>query len=149
MKKDIKLYNVLFPFWMLMLFPQVWLIVLPGNFIIDSLVLLLGMIFLKVEERKQYYKQNIFKIFWIGILSDVLGSAFMLIMMIVFEVGHMGDDLYLTIPALVISAVSIFILNYFFTFRNDNAKLRLKMALIFAIVTAPYTFLVPSSWLYG
>lgn len=149
MKKDIKLYNVLFPFWMLLLFPQVWLIVLPGNFIIDSLVLLISMIVLKIEDRKQYYKSNIFKIFGIGILSDMLGSAFMLIMMIGFEVGRMGDDLYLTVPALIISAVSIFIFNYFLTFRNDNAKLRFKMALIFAIVTAPYTFLVPSSWLYG
>jgi len=41
-KKDIKLYNILFPLWMLLLFPQAWLIVLPGNFIIDSLVFLIS-----------------------------------------------------------------------------------------------------------
>ncbi len=41
--KDIKLYNVIFPFWMILLFPSVWFIVLPGNFIIDSLVLLISM----------------------------------------------------------------------------------------------------------
>ena len=44
MKKGrVKLYNVLFPVWMLMMFPGMWLIILPGNFIIDSLVLLITM----------------------------------------------------------------------------------------------------------
>ena len=36
-ENEVKLYNVLFPFWMIMLFPQLWAIVLPGNFIIDLL----------------------------------------------------------------------------------------------------------------
>ena len=48
-----KLYNLLFPFWMLMLLPQLWLIVLPGNFIIDSLVLLVSMFILKVENKTE------------------------------------------------------------------------------------------------
>ena len=62
MKKDVKLYNVLFPFWMLLLFPQMWLIVLPGNFIIDSLVLLISMAVLKISDKKQWYNQHILKI---------------------------------------------------------------------------------------
>jgi len=60
----------------------------------------------------------------------------------------MGDELYLTLPALFISAVLIFVLNYFVTFKKTDKALRLNLSLIFAIVTAPYTFLVPSSWLY-
>ena len=55
-KNDIKLYNVLFPFWMLMLFPQLWLIILPGNFMIDSLVLLISLKLFKICEKKQWYK---------------------------------------------------------------------------------------------
>ena len=149
MKKEVKLYNVLFPFWMLMLFPQIWLIILPGNFIIDSLVLVISMYLLKLEEKKQFYKRNILKIFAFGILSDVIGSLYMLLMMICFQLGRMGDELYITLPALIISAVLIFIFNYFVTFKKYDKKLKLKLALTFAIVTAPYTFLVPSSWLYG
>ncbi len=149
MKKEIRLYNVLFPFWMLLLFPQVWLIVLPGNFIIDSLVLMLSMCCLKIQNRKEFYKQNILKIFGFGILSDIVGSAYMLIMMTCLQIGRMGDELHLTLPALIISAVCIFILNCFVTFRKCDKPTRIKLALIFAIITAPYTFLVPSSWLYG
>ena len=149
MKKDIKLYNVLFPFWMMLLFPQLWLIVLPGNFIIDSIVLVASMYCLKIQNKKEFYKNKILQIFGFGILSDVVGSAYMLIMMIGLQVGRMGDEWYLTVPALIISAVCIFILNYFVTFKKCDKHLRLKLALIFAIVTAPYTFLVPSSWIYG
>lgn len=149
MKKEIKLYNVLFPFWMLLLFPQLWLIVLPGNFIIDSFVLLISMFVLKIQDKKVFYKQNILKIFGIGILSDVVGSAYMLVMMICLQIGRMGDELYLTLPALAISASCIFMLNYFGTFKNCDKQMRVKLSLIFAIITAPYTFLVPSSLLYG
>lgn len=148
MKKEVKLYNVLFPFWMLLLFPQMWLIVLPGNFIIDSLVLLVSMAVLKIADKKQWYKKHILKIFLFGLLADIIGSAYMLLMMIGFELGRMGDELHLTIPALAISAVLIFVFNYLITFRKADKVLRLKFALTFAIVTAPYTFLIPSSWLY-
>lgn len=147
-KKDIKLYNVLFPFWMLLLFPPIWLIVLPGNFVIDSLVLIISMFLLKISDKKHYYKRHILKIYGFGMLSDIVGSAYMLLLMLVFQVGRMGDEPYLTIPALIISAVLIFMLNYFVTFKNTDKALRLKLSVIFAIVTAPYTFLIPSSWLY-
>ena len=145
---DIKLYNVLFPFWMLLLFPQMWAIVLPGNFIIDSIVLIISMLALKMTEKKQFYKRHIFQIWGFGMLSDIIGAAYMFLLMWAFEVGSMGDELYLTIPALIISAVLIFVLNYFVTFRKSDKALRLKLALTFAIITAPYTFLIPSSWLY-
>lgn len=148
MKKEISLYNVIFPFWMLILFPQVWLIVLPGNFIIDSIVLIVTMFILKLENKKQWYKEHIVKIFGIGMLSDIIGSAYMLLMITVFQVGRMGDELYLTLPALAISAVLIFVLNYFITFKKSDKETRKLFSLVFAIVTAPYTFLIPTSWMY-
>ncbi len=148
MKTNTKLCNVLFPFWMLLIFPQSWLVVLPGNFLIDSLVLLIGMLLWKIGDKKRYYINHIFKIFGFGILSDMVGASYMLVMLIGLELGSMGDEWYLTVPALLISAILIFVLNYFVTFGKEDKKLRMKMALLFAVVTAPYTFLVPSSWLY-
>ena len=145
---DIKLYNVLFPFWMLLLLPTMWLIVLPGNFIIDSLVLILSMVVLKISDKKQFYKRHILKIYGFGMLSDIIGAAYMLWLICALQVGNMGDEPYLTIPALIISAILIFVLNYFISFRRVDKKTRFTLSLIFAIVTAPYTFLVPSSWLY-
>ena len=68
-RKDIKLYNVLFPFWAILLFPQTWWFVLPGNFVIDSLVLIISMWILKISEKKQWYKKHILKIFLFGLIS--------------------------------------------------------------------------------
>lgn len=147
-RKKIKLYNVLFPFWMLMLFPQIWLIVLPGNFIIDSLVFYVSMLILKIGDKKQWYKKYILKIHVFGMLSDMVGSVYLMLTMLVFQIGIRGDELYITMPALFISAVLIFVFNYFVTFRKIDKQVRFKLSLIFAVITAPYTFLVPSSWLY-
>lgn len=148
MKKQIKLYNVLFPVWMLMLFPQMWLIVLPGNFLIDSLILIMSMYILKIVEKRGFYKQNILKIFLFGLLADAIGAVYMFIMAYCFEVGIMGDEWYLTVPGILISAFGIFLLNYFVTFRKTEKTTRLRLSVIFAVVTAPYTFLIPTSWLY-
>lgn len=146
--KGVRLYNVLFPLWMLMLFPVTWLIVLPGNFLIDSLVLLIGLKWLKIPDAKAWYKRHILPVFGFGMLADVIGAAYMLGMML-RGLSGMGDEPRMTIPALLISAVCIFVFNYFVTFRKAEKPVRLRLALTFAIVTAPYTFLVPSGWLYG
>lgn len=148
-KSEVRLYNVLFPIWMLVLFPQTWLTVLPGNFAIDSLVLLLGMMLFGVSEKKPFYKRHILKIYLFGLLADFIGSAYMLLMMVGFDVGSMGDEWYLTVPGIAIAAVMIFVFNYFFTFKKEEKPLRVRLALLFAVVTAPYTFLIPTSVLYG
>lgn len=145
--RSIKLYNVLFPVWMLLLFPQMWLIVLPGNFLIDSLVLIIGMYALKTADKKQCYKQHILKIFAFGLASDFVGAAFLLLMA-VLEISTFGDEWYFTVPAMLVSAALIYVFNYFVTFKHSEAQFRRKMALTFAIATAPYTFLIPTSWIY-
>ena len=149
MKKDVRLYNVLFPAWFLMLIPTVWLIVLPGNFLIDSLVLVAAMFALKVGEKKQFYKKHILKIFLFGLLADAIGSVFLFVMAFVLEMGVYGDEWYMTVPAVLISAAFVFLFNYGVTFKRCERPVRSRLALTFAIVTAPYTFLIPSAWLYG
>ena len=145
---DIKLYNLLFPLWLILMFPLAWIVVLPANFLIDSLVLIISMAILKITDKKLWYKRYILKIFCFGMLSDIVASAFMFVMVMVFEAGLTGDELYLSIPSILIASALIFILNYFVTFRKIDKRLRFKLSMIFATVTAPYTFLVQTSWLY-
>ncbi len=147
---EVKLYNVLFPLWMLLLFPQMWAVTLPGNFIIDSLVLVACMFAFHITDKWHFYRRHILQIFGFGMLADLVGAAYILLLWIwAGEIITLGDELYLTIPALLISAVCIFLFGYFVTFKKSDKALRLKLALAFAILTAPYTFLVPSKWLYG
>ena len=146
--KETKLYNVLFPFWMLLMLPWLWGVVIFGNFLIDSLILLVCMLSLKMAAKKQFYKKHILKVYFFGLLADIIGAVYMIVLMVFFNVGSMGDELYLTLPALAISAVMIFIFDYFISFKSSEKKTRFVCSLVFAIATSPYTFLVPSSWLY-
>ncbi len=147
MKKETRLYNVIFPFWMLILFPAMWFVILPANFAIDSLVLFVAMRFLKLQDKKQIYKNTILKVFAFGMLSDIIGAALMYLML-VLELSQTADELYFTIPAMIISAILIFVFDYFFSFKKLEKPIRFKLALIFAVVTAPYTFLIPTEWMY-
>ena len=148
MENKFKLYNVLFPIWLLYLLPVMWLIILPGNFIIDSLVLIITMYIIKIHFKKEFYKRHIFKIFIFGMLADFIGALVQFVMMFIFEMGNSGDDLIITIPGLIVSMIMIFIFNYFITFKKTSKSTRLKLSLIYALVTAPYTFLIPLSWIY-
>lgn len=147
-RTEIRLNNILFPLWLLMLIPTAWLVILPGNFIIDSIVLLISMATLHIADKKQMYKKTILKIWFFGFISDIVGALYILGNMYLFELDIRGDEFYLTIPAVLISAILIFLLNYLISFKGYDRKTKFKLAISFAIFTAPYTFLIPISWIY-
>lgn len=147
MKNDIKLYNVLFPLWLILAIPPISLGVIIFNFLFDSLILLIGMKKYNIAEKGKFYKKHILKIVLFGFLADIIGSIYMFVLMYFFRIGSMGDELYLTIQGFIISVVLIFVFNYYITFKKD--MLRLELSLLFATFTAPYTFFIPSSLLYG
>ena len=76
-KKSIKLYNVIFPIWLLWLIPMTWVIVLPANFLIDLLVVVLTMKYLKVKEIKLNAKSVILKVWIFGFIADFIGTSAM------------------------------------------------------------------------
>ena len=147
MKKDITLYNVFFPFWLLLkLSPLGWGLTIVGNFIVDSLVLFLLMWILKIADKKQFFKKSIWKVYGFGLLADLFGSVLLFFCVIKELPGiRMGDEWFITVPALLISAAYIFCSNYFITFKHSDKKVRLWCSITFAVATAPYTFLVQSS----
>lgn len=149
LNKEVRFYNVIFPVWMLLMIPVLWAVVIVGNFIVDTIVLLVALAVMKIAEKKHLYKKLIFKIYAFGLLSDVIGAVYMLAMMVVFRIGNDGDEWYLTVPGLLIAAALIFVFNYFVSFRKLERPLRFKLALTFAVVTAPYTFLIPNEWTYS
>lgn len=139
-----KLYNVLFPIWLLFLVPTVWLIAIPTNFIIDSIVLLISIKVLKIEDKKDFYLKHIFFVFLFGFLSDMLGALMLLTITVIFQ-NITGLELWLALIGVLVACFFIFFFNYSFTFRKLEEKQRKELALIFAIFTAPITFLIPTS----
>ena len=140
---DVRLNSVSYPFWLLLFVPILWLIFVPGNFLFDSLVLFICMKVFKLDNKKEFFKKNILKIFSLGLVAKIFGTLCLYVMAFIFDLGTNGTELYLTIPALILTGALIFVLNYFVTFRNMDKSLRLKLSLIFAITTAPFIFVLP------
>lgn len=172
MKNNItKLYNVIFPIWVLWLFPMTWFVVLPANFIIDLTVTFLTLKFMKVSNAKMYAKAVICKVWLIGFLSDFIGTAVMFSTYLIDSkmspevndwwydniVGPVScaplSNVYAflwTTVCIFIAGISIYFLNYKIAFKKlDLArKQKKKLALSLAVFTAPYLFYIPTKWFY-
>ncbi len=163
--KEIKLFNVMFPVWLLFIFPITWLLVIPVNFIIDSFVLLLGMFLLQVDDKLSFYKKTVLWVFLFGFAADILGGIVLLITQFVEDNAFFYE--YLTAPiaqnpfdnvysllytclAVVISGILIYVFNRFVSFRKiSDKKVKRVISLLLAFFTAPYLFLLPTSSIYG
>lgn len=170
-KNEVKLYNVIFPIWMLWLVPITWLVILPGNLLIDFLVLYFTMKHLGLDDPKHSAKSVLLKTWLCGFLSDFIGTIFMfLALYIEFDskssmqywwseniqraVGanpfsSIYGFLWVTVCVLI-AAVCIYLFNYLWCLRklDIDPTLRKKIALSMAVFTAPYLFYLPTTWLY-
>ena len=157
MKQDrsIRLYNVMFPIWFFFFLPPIWLVMLPVNFGVDTLVLMLSARRQQVEDRKALWKKHILPVWGIGFLSDLIGAGLVFLIYLVVAESPLVDTwmnpvlfpgtTIISIPGVVLAGVMIYILNRKLTFRKsalDPAVIH-KLCLHLAIFTAPYTMLIP------
>ena len=156
MKKNssIRLYNVMFPIWFFYFFPVVWVLILPVNFAVDSLVILLSARCQKLTEIKGLWKKHILPAWGIGFLSDLLGAALIFGIYLptaessALNVHFFPGATLISLPGVALAGVLIYFLNKKLTFRRselDPAVIH-RLCLHLAIFTAPYTMLIP---LYG
>lgn len=161
-----RMYNIFFPIFFFFLIPVIWLWVLPINFAIDSLVIVLSLYYLKMTEIKVKWFKVIFKVWIIGFLSDLIGCVILLPSLFLADrkdwLGEAAVKLMfhpysnplsalITILAVVIAGYMIYLLNCRFSFNNIDIEpqMKKKLSLYLAVFTAPYVLLIPSAWLYG
>ena len=170
-KKSIKLYNVIFPIWLLCLIPMTWLVVLPANFLIDLLVVVLTMKYLKVKEIKLNAKSVILKVWIFGFISDFIGTASMFIANVIdfnYETPlgkwwynnftnavsyNPFESIYAILwvtTCVIITSFFIYLFNYKFCLKKStlDSEQKKKVALSLAIFTAPYLFYLPTAWFF-
>ena len=154
--KPARLYNVLFPAWMFYLIPTgLWLVILPANFIIDSLALWIAMRWQGIADCRNAWKRSIFRIWGIGFLADILGALLTFGLFLLIDAAHLAWDVYLfpgttllAIPGVVLAAFLIYALDKRYAFAKcalDETQIH-KLSLALSVFTAPYAMLIP---LYG
>lgn len=179
MKKNIRLYNMILPPYMLMAFvPSIAVFSLVGNFIIDSLVLLIISIIIFKKIDKDFYIKSIWRVWLLGFAGDFVGVIYLFIGSeigytyihtnryapndLVYSImdsmnnvtNHPSEVTFYSIcflvSAIFISVIAIFFFDYFIAFRKNTMtkKQKLLSALSFAVFTAPYTFLLPNELFY-
>lgn len=161
-----KLYNVIFPIWLILLLPPIVLLVIPSNFIIDSIVVLWCLKLLKEVNIFDKYKKTILKVWIIGFIADILGSFLLLLTQFIPSNGFWYEMLisplawnpfssviaFLYVLAVVIlSAYLIYIINYKISFKKVDIEKenKRKVCLALALFTAPYLFFLPTSYFYN
>lgn len=161
MKKNVKLYNVIFPVWFLILWPPMWLLVLPVNFGIDTLVLYIANRVMGLGQFKEVFKRTILKIWLFGFLADIVGGVLLfgittldpasfsnpqwisdLTRDISYQPYQQPLAIVITVACLIVSGVLIYLLNRHFSFNTIEITLKQKrrLSLVIAIFTAPMPF---------
>ena len=159
--KRTRLYNVIFPVWLLYLVPAVWLIVIPANLLIDCVVVLATLYILKHDQKRAVLRQVWWKVWLLGFAADVVGVLFLLPAMQlssilpdpVWElVEPVMYNCFLSPAAFLWTAAAVALAGvciYFFdrwALRSCELlsdRERHIIALTLAIITAPWTFFIP------
>ncbi len=153
-KRTIRLYNVMFPIWYFFFLPPVWLVMLPVNFLFDSLVLFGSARHQRLPEPRSLWKKHILPIWIIGFLSDIAGAGLTFLLFLLFvdtsplNLGIFPGSTLISIPGTILAGFLIYFLNRKLTFRHsplDPAVVH-KLCLHLALFTAPYTMLIPLYW---
>lgn len=157
MKKELRLYNMVMPVWMLVIFPIAWIPVLALNFGIDSLVLFLILKKRGYTNIKAVWKRSIVKLWLFGMLSDIIGGGLMIGLNLLYdEVLGLHKAAYsmyynpwihpgaLISVLLCMAAASclIYLFDSRISFRKaiDDPAERRRLALLFAVITSPWLF---------
>ncbi len=166
--RQTKLYNILLPIWLLVLLPPMWLIVIPGNLVIDCAVTLLTLTALKQTAKWSVLKKVWWKFWLLGFAADAIGLIWLLLGIVPStgwlhlsnsfvqlwdeSVGHIVGrtfDHWASFLWMLVAVVLAGVCIYFFDKRvlrkcdllTDQEKH--IVALTMAIVTAPWTFFIP------
>lgn len=168
MKSDHRVYNVIFPIWLLWFFPPVFFIVAAGNFVVDSLVLFLAyrLIIAKVDRSGfgKLYRKCILKVWLFGFLADIIGTVPLIGLVVTgfnpfsYEVESAimwnpwtnGIAFLFVLGCVVLAGALVFVFNHWFALKEaiPNQRMRLRTAILLAVLTAPYTLLLPTQWFY-
>lgn len=169
MRKQTRLYNVILPIWLLILFPQLLVFIIPANLAIDCAVLFFTLLALGHAQKSAVVKRLWWKFWLLGFAADAVGIVWLFLggfaplwlaetqgvpldwyydtlrYLMHNPFGHPAAFLW-TLAGVALAGVCI----YFFDKRAMKScglltgRERHITALVMAVVTAPYLFFIPT-----
>ncbi|MBR4471107.1 MAG: hypothetical protein IKS54_07370 [Erysipelotrichaceae bacterium] len=159
-RKQIRLYNIIFPLWLLIWIPSpLWVILIPLNYLIDRFVLKKSLP--KDIDQNAFVKKHCPKICIAGFVSDFIGSGFLfavdlllgenyeLANAICYSPFRRLDGFAIVLSAIVLSGICIYLLDKWILSKTELDREAVKRSsLMMALFTAPYLFLLPMEWFW-
>ncbi len=166
-----KHYNIIFPIWLLWLFPPAWLFVLPANYLIDWAVLRLTMRRLRIVDARAKARTAAWRAWLVGLGADFVGTLAMflpnllgtdpsttfgrwmmdnIVNAVSYNPFQTGAAFGYTTACLLLSAGLIYLGNSRWGLKKAlaQAKERKTAAAALAVFTAPYLFYLPTQWFF-
>lgn len=157
-RKNLTLYNVIFPLWIVMFLPPFILVVLFGNLLLDAAVILLGLRAAGWKIERPALVSYILKAWGLGFLADVAGAMLLLALTATNLAERWVEGYYLlsiwNSPAAVLFYLSVIAFSgaiifwgnkYFCAEAGVPEDVARKVATLMGIITAPWAFLIPTT----
>lgn len=150
--------DLIFPVFMLVFYPPLLGIAIALNLIIDAFVQFIAFLIMHIKIAPKDWFGLLFPLWIQGLIADFAGSfllaAIMLSGALTPKSGFDPYSIYnsaLTVTLFILAVIVSALLIYFMDVRLLKKKLptsqAVRIALVFAIFTAPYTFLIPTTLL--
>ncbi len=152
------------PIWFMLSSPALWLIVLPFDFLMSTLMLWISNKFFRAADFRELFRKSILKVWLVCFVGQMVGS-----MLLFISQGYFGEwwyeyittpvamnpldntySLVFTILCIAGSGVFVFLLDRSFSFRyvSAAADAKRKVALGLALLTLPMVYFLPSRALF-
>lgn len=151
------LADLIFPVFMMYFFPPLLGIIAAANLVIEAIVFFAALRFLNVKMKSQV---GVLLGLWaLGLVADMTGSLFLVFPLTIhnplmnslidyYSIYSSPLTVILISVAILVAALIIYWLDLVVLRKRIPLSQARRIALIFAIVTAPYTYLIPTNWFY-
>lgn len=151
--------NATFPVFMFYFLPPLFGLAAIANLVLNGIVFFLSTKFFSIKARGTESFRMIFGLWLISLIANLFGSLFLASVGVLCKRIHVAlidfDTIYsspistlMFAVAVLLSGLIIYALDYFYLSTYLTKKQAARVALFFAILTAPYPFLIPASLIY-
>lgn len=168
---EYRVYNLIFPVYGLLLFPNpLWVLLIPLNYMIDRFILTLGLnrehVFDNIAEQKSFLDHTAWKICIAGFAADFIGASIIIFRdlykpffpqetMQAINYAVYGTPfassagLIVFLLAILIAGICVYFFDRLILIRAGLEKhTAVRIAVLMAAITAPYTILIPTNLFY-
>lgn len=153
------LHDVISPIFMFYFFPPLLGLAAAANLLIDTLVFFLAIKFFSIHIAWRKALRMLVALWMIGLVADIGGSLFLTSIGTVslktktrlidyYSIYSSPVSILFFAAAVVLSGFIIYWLDLIYLKGHLSKKQATRIALIFALLAAPYSFLIPTSWIY-